>query len=238
MIYTKQQIVGSTQVGANAQLSAMGVFGVVESAITECMGSQHIDGLTTKRLYNAFWVFTKNCIKIYDSAHWGEVLAVQSFISGVSLVKMTVDTVLKKSDGTLVAYSRCEMCALDASTGRIRRTSTVGINESIAVETPLMEVAFEKFDESNLPQVETVTVRSTNIDFCQHCNNVEYLRFLFNTYKVSELIDNPVKEIQVDYINQSYEGDALAVHKLIDGNRDLLSITNGSQTVIRCLIRH
>lgn len=236
MIYQKQQIVGSTQVGADANLSTLGIFGLVESAITEGMGMLHIDGMTVRREYNAFWVFTKNRIKILDGANWGDVLTAQSFISNISLVKLDVDTVLKKSDGSIVAYSRCEMCALDVETGRIRRTSSVGVNESIVAETPLMDVSFEKLDDGDMQLVDTVTVRSTNIDFSQHCNNVEYLRFVLNTYAVSEIVSKPIKEMEVDYVNQSYEGDALSVYKLSVGNRDFFTLKKNDQTVIRCVL--
>ncbi|MCH5152185.1 MAG: hypothetical protein J1F65_05985 [Clostridiales bacterium] len=238
MIYTKQQMVGSYMIGADVNLSVIGLFGLVESAITEGMGVLKIDGLTIKREYNAFWVFTKNRIKIFGKAPWGEVLTVQSFISNVSIAKLDVDTVLKKSDGSVIAYSRCEMCPLDAATGRIKRTSAVGVNETIVAEKPLMNIAFEKFDDGDLPLVDSVTVRSTNVDYSNHCNNVEYLRFILNTYTVAELINKPIKEIEVNYVNQSYEGDTLSVYKTTGDNRDLLSLKKNDQTVIKCVISH
>ena len=236
MIYTKQQIVGSTQVGANAKLSVMGLFGVVETAITECMGAQHIDGLTVRRLYDAFWVFTKNHIKILKLLTWGENFTIESYVSGISSAKLVVDTALKNMQGEIVAYSSCEMCALDVVTGRIRRTSTVGVDESFVAELPQMSVEFDKIDDDNLPMEETVTVRSTNIDFSQHCNNVEYLRFLLNTYPVQELVSRPIKAIEVCYVNQSYEGDELTIHKLTTESRDTLSIKKDGKTVIKCAI--
>ena len=238
MIYTKQQIVGSNLVGADVNLSTIGLFGVVESAITEGMAALNIDGLTIKRKYNAFWVFTKNRVKIFGKALWGEVLTVQSFISNISLVKLDIDTVLKRADGSILAYSRCEMCPLDAAIGRIKRTSSVGVNETIFAETPLMDVAFEKFDDSDMPLVDSVTVRSTNVDYSNHCNNVEYLRFILNTYTVEELVNNQIKEIEVDYVNQSYEGDTLSVHKQSSDNRDVFSLKKSDQTVIRCVVIH
>lgn len=238
MIYTKQQIVGSTQVGANAKLSVLGLFGVVESAITEGMGVLKIDGLTLRREYNAFWVFTKNRIKILKNLEWGETFSVESFISDVSSAKLVIDTALKDGKGEIVAYSACEMCALDVATGRIRRTSTVGVTENIVAEASQMTVQFEKIDDTDLPLTETVTVRSTNIDFSQHCNNVEYLRFLLNTYAVSEQVNKPIREIEVCYVNQSYEGDALTVHKQSGENHDTLAIKKDGKTVIKCAIYH
>ena len=236
MIYTKSQIIGSTQVGADATMSIMGLFGIVETAITECMSKQHIDGLTIRRLYNAFWVFTKNKIKIFSNAQWGETVTVESFISNISLAKLDVDTVVKRTDGSIVAYSRCEMCPLDITTERIRRTLTVGVDDTIVVETPLTDVVFDKYDDINLPVVDTVVVRSTNIDYSKHCNNVEYLRFILNTYSVEELLARPFKKIEVCYISQSYEGDELFVCKSSLDGVDTVAIKKDNQTVIKCQI--
>lgn len=236
MIYSKQQIVGSTQVGADANLSTLGLFGIVESAITEGMGMQHIDGLTIRRLYNAFWVFTKNKIIILKSAGWGDVLTVESFVSSKSAAKLNVDTALKDANGQIVAYSRCEMCPLDAASGRIIRTSAVGVDEKIIAEQAQMEITFDRLDTDNLPVVEEVTVRSTNIDFSKHCNNVEYLRFIFNTYTVAEVVSRPIREIEVNYVSQSYEGDELCVCKKTEADCDLFVITKSSSPVIKCKI--
>ncbi|MCH5157112.1 MAG: hypothetical protein J1G02_04470 [Clostridiales bacterium] len=236
MVYKKQQMVGSTQVGADAKLSTMGLFGVVETAITEGMGALKIDGLTVRRLYNAFWVFTKNRIEILGGLYWGEIFYVESFISDISSAKLVVDTAIKNMQGEPVAYSSCEMCALDVTTGRIRRTSTVGVNENFVVEPSQRKIEFAKIDDTDLPIVETVTVRSTNIDFSQHCNNVEYLRFIFNTYTVEEILKRPIREIEVCYVNQSYEGDTLTVHKQSCERHDILSVKKDGNTVIKCAI--
>lgn len=236
MIYTKQQIVSSGLIGADAKLSTMGIFQVVEEGITEGMGQLHIDGVTVKREYNAFWVFTKNRVKIFGSANWGDTVTIQSFISNISLVKMDVDTAISNAQGQLIAYSRCEMCLLDVATGRILRTSTATNGKNIVAEQPQAQIVFDKFDDGNLPLIDTATVRSTNIDFSQHCNNVEYLRFLLNSYSVADIISRPIAEIQVDYVTQSYEGDTLTVHKLSTDVCDLLAIKKDDKTVVKCQI--
>ena len=236
MIFTKQQIVSSNYLGADAKLSALGVFQLVENAITEGMAAQHIDGMTIRRLYGAFWVFSKNKVEILDEVEWGDTVTVESFVSSKSSAKLNVDTAIKKAEGQIVAYSRCEMCPLDVATGRIRRTSTVGVDDSIVVEPALREVAFDKLNCDDLPVVEEVTVRSTNIDFSRHANNVEYLRFIFNTYSVQELLSRPIRELEVNYVSQSYEGDVLRVHKAAVDGCDLFAITKSAQLVIKCTI--
>ena len=236
MIFSKQQIASSNFIGADAKLSALGVFQLVENAITEGMAAQHIDGMTIRRLYNAFWVFSKNKVKIFGEVCWGDELTIESYVSSKSAAKLYVDTAIKNSAGQIVAYSRCEMCPLDVATGRILRTSAVGVDEHVIAEPAQIDIVFDKIDCDNLPLVEQVTVRSTNIDFSHHTNNVEYLRFIFNTYTVEELLSRQICELEVNYVSQSYEGDVLSVHKATTDACDLFVITKSDAPVIKCKI--
>ena len=235
MIFKKEQIISSNFINADTKLSPLGVFQLVENAVTEGMASQHIDGLTIKRLYNAFWVFSKNKVKLLGSANWGETITIESFVSGISAAKLNVDTALKSANGQIVAYSHCEMCPLDLATGRIRRTSSVGVDGTV-VEPAQIDVEYDKLDCDNLPVVEEVTVRSTNIDCWRHANNVEYMRFIFNTYSVEELLAYPIKELEVNYVSQSFENDVLSVHKSATDNGDLFAITKSGTPIIKCKI--
>ena len=235
MIFKKEQIISSNFIGADTKLSPLGTVQLVENAITEGMAAQHIDGLTIKRLYNAFWVFSKNKVRLLGSVNWGEKITIESFVSGISAAKLDVDTALKNADGQIVAYSHCEMCPLDLATGRIRRTSSVGV-DGIVAEPAQLEMAFDKLDCDNLPVAEVVTVRSTNIDCWRHANNVEYLRFIFNTYSVEELLAHPIKELEVNYVSQSFEGDALSIHKGATATCDLFAITKSATPIIKCKI--
>lgn len=236
MIFTKQQIVSSNFIDADAKLSALGAFQLVENAITEGMAAQHIDGMTIRRKYNAFWVFTKNKVEFFGSVGWGDALTMESYVSSIAAAKLNVDTALKNADGQIVVYSRCEMCALDVATGRIVRTSAVGVDEHIVAESAQKEVTFDKLDCDNLPEIEEVAVRSTNIDFSKHTNNVEYLRFVINTYSVEELLSRPIRELEINYVNQSYENDRLSIRKLTTDTCDLFAITKSAAPVIKCKI--
>ena len=112
------------------------------------------------------------------------------------------------------------------------------MNENFATHPSLVEIEFTKFEDTPLTQIESVKVRSTNIDFSHHTNNVEYVRFLLNTYSVEQLSNNPVKEIEVCYVSQSYENDELAVYKAADGKKDVLVIKKDDKIVIKCEILH
>lgn len=238
MIYKKSGFIGAGLTGVDTKLSVMGAFRIVEDAVTEMMGVLRIDGLTVKKQYNAMWVFTKNRIKLLRPLEWGEDYTVESFITAFSLVRLDIETAVKDKSGEIVVYSKTELCALDLGTGRIMKTSEVGLNETFVKEPSLIDIVFTKFSGSELPLVESVTVRSTNIDFSHHTNNVEYVRLLLNTYSVEEILDSPIKEIEVCYVSQSFENDVLQIYKSTDGNKDIVMIGKENKPIIRCEVLH
>ncbi len=236
MKLTKELKVSASMSDAYEGLSVIGCFSAVQDAITELMGELKIDGLTAKRKYNAFWVFVKNKVKFFKKVQWNEKFKVVCFISSKSLAKLNFDVYTTNLNNQPVFYARVEGCALDIDTQRIRKVSTVGVDDSITPEQPIMDVEFSKFDYDNLPALEQVKIRSTNIDMSHHTNNLEYLRFILNTYSVSELAQKPIKEIEVIYANQSFENDLLDVLKLSTPKKDAIILQKENKPVIKCEI--
>lgn len=217
----------------NANLSVLGTLRVVEDAITEFMGDLKIDGLTAKREYNAVWVFAKTRIKFLKSIAWNQEYAVTCFISKISNVTIYIDVSIKNTDDELCAYSRTELCPLDLATGRIRKVSTVGVDDKISAEAPLCDILFTKIDTEGLTAVEQVKVKFTGIDFVGHTNNKEYARFILDTYSVSELANSPIREMEIVYSNQSYEGDDLTVLKCSHDNKDIFAIRKDDKVIAK-----
>lgn len=234
----KCQKVSASLTDYKANLSVLGVFQIMEDAVTEFMGDLKIDGLTAKREYNAVWVFAKSKIKFIKSIEWNKEYTVTCFISKISNVTINIDVVIKNAREELCAYSKTELCALDMNTGRIRRVSTVGVSENLAIEEPLTDITFTKIDTENLPIEDQVKIKFTNIDYAVHTNNVEYIRFILNTYTIDEMKTKPIREIEVLYLNQSFENDILTIHKGCFENKEVFSIEKEDKTIIKCEILH
>ncbi len=217
-------------------LSVIGIFQIAEEAVTGLMGELNIDDITAKKKYNAVWVFVKNKIEIYQSIGWNEDYTVTCFISKITRVSVCMDIGIKNKSDVLCAYARVELCALDLQSGRIRKVSTVGTDDRIEIHTPLVDFSFTKFDAENLLEAEQIKVRYTNIDFAGHTNNKEYIRFMLNTYSVQELAARPIREIEVVYLNQSYENDILTVRKGSFYGKDILTVQKEDQTIVKCEI--
>lgn len=236
MKLTKQDKVSSFMADASANLSVIGVFQIVEEAVTELMGKMNIDSITAKKEYDAFWVYTKNRVRFQKSIPWNHEYTVNCFISKITRVTLYFDVEIKNKAGELCAYSRVEMCALDVNSGKIRKVYTVGVNDDMCTETPTTDIVFTRLNAENLPEVEQVKVKYTNIDCLGHTNNKEYLRFILNTYSVSELRENPIREMEVVYCNQSYENDVLTVHKEVLQDKEIFAVQKEDKPIVKCEI--
>ena len=229
----KHEKVNSCMTDPLANLSVIGCFQIAEETVTELMGKLKIDGITVKKAYTAVWVFAKSKLKVFGNIAWNEQYTVVGFISKVTRVSIDIDVEIKNEQDKLCAYFRVELCALDLQSGKIRRVSTVGVDDSIQAEAPETDLSFSKFDAENLPEVAQVKIKYTNIDFAGHTNNKEYIRFMLNTYSVRELEERPIKEMDIVYVNQTYENDILTVQKESGKDRDIIAIQKDGNYIVK-----
>ena len=84
--------------------------------------------------------------------------------------------------------------------------------------------------------LESVTVRSTNLDYCFHTNNIEYVRFILNTYPAKELLEQEISGLEIHYGNQTHEGDVVDIGKIPMEEGDLFTLTSGGKTAAECMV--
>ena len=218
---------------ANADLSMLGAFQLIEDANTEMMGMLKLDGETCLREYGGMWVYVRNHIELYNKIHWMDEYVIECYISSIGGVKLKIDTVIK-TRGKIAVASRTELCALDKETNRIRRANTVGVDEKVVAEIPENDIVFDNFKCVPSELVDNVVVHSSDIDFNHHTNNIAYVRYISNQYDVKELTTMPVNAIEIQYVNQTFEGDKLEIYRCSD---NAFSVQSNGKTVVNCIIR-
>ena len=229
----KHDKVRAAMTDPSVNLSVIGFFQISEETVTELMGELKVDGVTAQREYNALWVITKCRLRVFGNIAWNEEYTVTGFISKISRATLNIDVEIRNKSEELRGCLKTEICALDLDTGKIRKTSTVGIDESFTEEAPEVEMAFAKFDTENLSEVDKVQIKYASIDYAGHANNKEYIRFMLDTYSVAELQKRPIKEMEVIYSGQSYENDVLSLCKKSDGERDIIAIQKDGDFIVK-----
>ena len=231
----KTDRLAASSCGADVKLSVEGAFRIVEDMVTELMGDQHIDGVTCMREYGGMWVFVRNRIEMPQPLAWMDEYTATSYISSFSKIRLYIDTVLQKADGSIALKSRLELCAVDLETGKIRKSDSVGVGEKTPAEEPMFEIAYTKEKPVRGDLIDEITVRSADIDYCHHTNNVAYVRYFVNQTGVDELIKHPVRTIEVQYAAQTHEGDKLSVYRCNSENEAFVIEQDGAK-VVSCII--
>ena len=231
----KTDRLAASSCGADVKLSVEGAFRIVEDMVTELMGDQHIDGVTCMREYGGMWVFVRNRIEMPQQLAWMEEYTVTSYISSFSKIRLYIDTVIRKADGSVALKSRLELCAVDLETGKIRKSESVGVGEKTPAEEPMFEIAYTKEKPVRGELIDEIEVRSTDIDYCHHTNNVAYVRYFVNQTGVDALIKHPVRTIEVQYAAQTHEGDILSVYRCSSENEAFVIEQDGAK-VVSCII--
>ena len=217
----------------DVNMSVIGAFKIVENAITEFMKELKIDGLTCMHEYNAMWVITRNRIEILQRLHWMDEYIVECYISAIGNVKLVIDTVIKKPNNQIVVGAHTYLCALDLVTGKIRSCNSVGVNENISIEHPEINIDFTSPSFVSAVLVDSTISRSMDIDYCQHTNNIVYIRHILNQYSTSQIKHNPIKAIEIQYVGQTFEGDKLDIYRCGQNN---YSIRCNGTIVANCTI--
>ena len=231
----KTDRLAASSCGADVKLSVEGAFRIVEDMVTELMGDQHIDGVTCIREYGGMSVFVRNRIEMPQPLAWMDEYTATSYISSFSKIRLYIDTVLQKADGSIALKSRLELCAVDLETGKIRKSESVGVGEKTPAEEPMFEIAYTKEKPVRGDLIDEITVRSADIDYCHHTNNVAYVRYFVNQTGVDELIKHPVRTIEVQYAAQTHEGDKLSVYRCNSENEAFVIEQDGAK-VVSCII--
>lgn len=237
MIYRKKDCVAASMCDGATKLSVLALFQLEQDAVTELMGELCIDGITAMREYDAMWVFVKNTLRVFRRPDWREEYELRCFVSGHSSAKLLIDTELwSPAAGEPLAHARLELCALDLKTGRIRKAATVGVSDDIPCEEPLPDLSFTRFTKDAPAPLETVKVRSTNLDYCSHTNNIEYLRYILNTYRAEQFMAHEIEQVEIHYGNQTFEDDEIEIAKHGDGQTDTFSLRVRGASAVDCMI--
>ena len=236
----KHDTIPASYCDADVKLSVVGAFQIVEDLVTEMMGELSIDGLVCMNTYKAMWIFVRNRIEMRHSLAWKEPYTAECYISSIGKAKLNVDTVLKNAENAVALASRLELCAVDLKTMKLRKTETVGLDGRIIAEEAKCEIKYERGKFIPDQCLDTVTVRSSDIDYCHHTNNISYVRYLMNQRAAAEHSRRPVRVIEVQYAGQTHEGDELQICSCKGTNenkgREYYAIRHNDETVLNCLV--
>ena len=159
-----------------------------------------------------FWLATRTKIIVNRRPQMSEKVTLATWPQ--KAVRVRANRHYTITDGLGVAImGKTEWAVINTSSGKLQRLNDIygedfEFCEDVSCEDPYARIS-DNFDDAEI--LAQYTICSNDIDIGQHMNNAAYVRALFSLFSCKELNDSNVKEIDITYKNQSYEGETLTV---------------------------
>ncbi len=233
-MYLRSLPISFSMCDPSAHLSPFSAIRPVQDAACARMRALSIDEMTLKTNHHAIWVLRRNVLRFFTMPGWTVPVRLLSGLSLVSAAKIWMDTEIRLENGEPVMQSRQELCAIDLDTFAIRKTCTVGVTPDLPVQEPLEGLAYTRFEMENPVPESTGSVQYLHLDYCGHANNAELLRFVFNARPSGFFLENTPELLEIHYLNQAFEGDAVQILASHSGNTDFYTLACGERKILEC----
>ena len=198
-------------------LSYADIFARFQDAATSQSELFHYDAsvLTPKGL---FWVTSKSKVWIHERPRQGEIVEISTWPEKPMKIRGRRNYTITRNDDLLIEATT-EWVILDRNTNRFFMINDLYDPDFVFWPERIMPEDFYRFadDFSGDPFAE-YTVRSIDIDFEGHMNNVAYVRAMFGLFSRADLEALAPTEIEIQYKRSCYEGDRLLWYKRTDGD--------------------
>jgi acyl-ACP thioesterase len=223
----------SIMTDVHGRLGLSGALALVQDNMCEFFRMLKCDGFIMEPQIHCFWVVTKTNIKLLDSVDWLENITVKTYLSKKTNVRLNLTTEITKKDGCVLAVCHQEICAMGSVDRKIRLVKDTFFPTDIDVVDD--DFTFNKIDECNLEQMECrdVEVKFSNIDFCMHTNNLEYVKFMLDCYPLDFWQSCKVVEFDIQYISESRCGDLLKVYTSVNNDKCCFVVSNKDNTITK-----
>lgn len=161
---------------------------------------------------NLFWITVRTKAQIINRPSMSQKVSLATWPQKPSRVRANRHYLISDENGVLI-NGKSEWTVVDTSTNKIQRVSDIYPDDFDFCEELSIEENFSRVsdDFSSAQTLSTYTIRSTDIDLVQHMNNAQYIRVLMGVFTKKELEEKPIKEIEITYKAQSYEGETLTI---------------------------
>ena len=241
LIYETPRLISSAFIDSTIRLGTAQTFLMVQDNITECLGRIKCDGVTYRKKYNSFWVFTKVLIHFEQHPDWCESVNTRTFPIDNGGIRTHLNSEAFDKEGALVFSAKYEACVLSFETHRPQKLVAMGYPAD-GFPSPVFNAQFSRFgaEFSEADFVFEQKIRSSFIDLSQHMNNAEYVKLALSTFTNDYLREHDVSELEAHFTGESKEGQVLRVyrHDVSDdaGGNTFVYIKEGERLVFECRI--
>ena len=221
--YSRELIILPSMCDSNSRLSIPAAFDMFQDTAT--LHADHFDiGPAGMNRRNYFWIISKTVMHIDRRPVMMDNVQARTWIQPADRAKCERDFALY-SDGMELLHVRSIWAVVSHDTGRIVPMAGLYPDDIVFDEPAPAGTEFTKIgrDFADAESIGEYTIRSVDIDLGGHMNNVNYIRAMLGCFDSGQIESMDIHDIEVQYISQSYEGEALdfRIRIMPDGTREI-----------------
>lgn len=197
----------------NAQLSFTGIFNLFMDLATEHAALLGIGNNALKEK-NCFWVAAKSRISIKSRPFMLHRVIASTWPEKPKNIRYNRYYTVSDESGIIIE-GKTEWAILDSTSGRPRKSSDVYPQDMEHLPDTVCDAPFERIsaDFGECAEIARHRVESQDIDLSCHMNNVAYVRAVLSAFTTKEIDEMNIKEIEVAYRLQCFEGEMLSIRR-------------------------
>jgi acyl-ACP thioesterase len=172
---------------------------------------------------NHFWVLSRMYAEISELPLWKDIVIVRTWPSGTDKMFAMRNYDLYTSEGKHVAAASSSWLIIDRTTKRIHRPDEVLMNynnEQPATASSLRGAVKLQGSDINGSLSPAFRVSVNDLDVNLHTNNVNYLKWINNTYNLNFIMEHHPSTIEINYLAESVFGEEIIVRTSGDEEND------------------
>ncbi len=194
-------------------IGARGYLNYFQDVVTEYMHNVGKGNDTLPEEYGIVWMVTKYRIQVEQETDFTGMIRLDTWAEpGKQKAIVNQDLVVSRGDCRYAA-GRMEMCLFDLNKKGLTRLSAIDLPEDLAEkEKPVID-SFTRLspDLSFMTKACTHKVTYTDLDKTGHMTNLRYVNLLLDAFPASYYRKRWVKDLEIHYLSQCYEGETLTV---------------------------
>lgn len=224
-IYEKETVILPSSCNVNAQMK---LSGLLDMFMDEAMLHAEEIGVGISKFWpkRMFWVATKTRIMFKRNVNMAETVTAKTWPERPGMLKCIRDYEMFAGEET-VAYGKTEWVIIDLDTKKVLKADgaypyDLEFEERVADEEPFLRIK-DNFEEEPFGNYK---VRSVDIDYGHHMNNVAYVRAIEGLFSTDEWQERGYMGIEIQYKCSCYEKDILTFYKKEDSDGTFIKAVN------------
>lgn len=233
--YEKDMLITSTFADRACVMGVYQTALVVQDAMTEFFHQYGCDAVRLSKSHRAVWAVARTKLRFDRPPFWMDRVRLRVWPVKLTPIAVHLNVLLESEAGEPLVRCRQELCVLDAVDHSLRRVDSTPFPLDMALLPPALPDPCRrmKLDLGPEKRVFTHTIRTSDTDMNHHMNNAAYLRLVCDALPSSFWDRQRIREFDVQYVNESVEGETLDVLLELEEEAGAVQMKQGDKTLLK-----